>query len=721
MKINNLFVLTAAMVFCTVASAQRLSLRYDRPAKKWLEATPIGNGRIGAMPYGNPAYDVIQFNEESLVNGDTLKVGDYQPFGHIRVATGHTQYTHYERSLSLDSAVFHVSYQSGDVRYVQQSFVSYPDHVMVTHYQASKRHRLNMTIVLCDEHGAMTRVAAGRLKYAGALPENSMKYEAQLYAKAAGGKISLHDSTMVIRDADEVTLYLAAGTDFTLDRDHHFRGADPHARLVQDIDQASKYAYAELLRRHIIDYQPLYRRVELTLGDATSEYTDEMVANYDKEKGNPYLEALLYQYGRYMMIASSRQGCLPANLQGIWNCDKKPAWYSQYTTDINIEMNYWLTEITGLPECHGPYFSWVDMMAKVQKEKGKRDPKLATGGKGWIEYSTNNIMGGASTWGVNYCGSAWLSQDYWERYAFDGDREFLRKKGYPLLKDITEYWDSKLIPTVDGQHLMTPGGWSPEHGPHLREGDRTLYPGVAYEMEIVHDLFDNYIQAAEVLQMDKDYADHIREVRDKMLPLRIGRWGQLQEWKEDWDDPNDHHRHCSHLFAVYPGKQISPLIDKRYSDAALVSLKARGDKSTGWSTAWKISLYARLFCGDDAYRQIHSLLSHNILSNLFDSHPPFQIDGNFGYTAGISEMLLQSQLMDGDKHLYVLLPALPSNWPNGTIKGLRARGGCIVDENWKNGTLLHATFTATRDVNFVILYQNKRISVSLKKGEQRSI
>jgi alpha-L-fucosidase 2 len=545
-----------------------------------------------------------------------------------------------------------------------------------------------------------------------------MKYEAQIGAKVSGGKIQYRDSMIIIRNANEVTLFLAARTDFKLDRDTHFRGDDPHARITRDIDLAARYNYRQLLERHLRDYQPLYSRVTLTLGKPSALFADPLIAGYDKEKGDPYTEALLFQYGRYLMIASSRPGCLPANLQGIWNDQKVPAWYSQYTTDINIEMNYWLTETTNLPECHEPVFRWLDMMAKVQRQRALTDPKLATGKYGWIGYSTNNIMGGPSTWGVNNCGSAWMSQDYWERYAFGGDAALLKREGYPQLKDLTEMWEHRLITASDGKHLITPGGWSPEHGPGLKEGDRTPYPGIAYEMQIVYDLFTNYIDAARALGIDQDYANHIADVRGQLLPPQIGHWGQLQEWMEDWDRQDDHHRHNSHLFAVYPGRQISPLIDKQFADAALVSLKARGDKSKGWSTAWKISLYARLFQGDDAHRQIRSLMTNNILPNLFDSHPPFQIDGNFGYTAGVVEMLLQSEIQLGGKYLYVLLPALPSAWKDGEANGLRARGGCIVDQKWKDGRLQQATFTATRDADFIIMYQGKKTEVKLKKGEK---
>lgn len=332
-------------------------------------------------------------------------------------------------------------------------------------------------------------------------------------------------------------------------------------------------------------------------------------------------------------------------------------------------------------------------------------------------------MGGASTWGVNHAGCMWLSQHYWEHYDFGGDKTFLRDEAYPMLKDLTEEWEAELIPTVDGRHLITSKGWSPEHGPNLKEGDRTLYSGVAYDMELVYDLFTNYIATAEILDVDKKYIQHIKELRNKLLPPQIGHWGQLQEWMEDWDRQDDHHRHFMHLLAVHPGKQISPYIDKKYSDAAMVSLDARGDKGRGWSSAWKICMYARLLNGEKAHQRIRELFKYSILTNLFDIYSfgksgPFQIDANFGYTAGVAEMLLQSHIRQNGEYLYALLPAIPTTWSDGSIKGLRARGGCIVDESWQNGLLQKAVFTALRDVKFRIVYQDKYKSISLKKGQR---
>jgi alpha-L-fucosidase 2 len=408
-------------------------------------------------------------------------------------------------------------------------------------------------------------------------------------------------------------------------------------------------------------------------------------------------------------------------LQGIWNADLKPAWYSGYTTDVNTEMNYWLAEPTALPECAQPLFDWLPNVASVSKRT--QDPRIQAR-RGWFNYSTINPMGAGSKWGVHKPGSAWLVQHFWEHYAFGGDKAFLRTNAYPAIKEIVEFWESELVARPDGR-LVSPGGWSPEHGPVeksgkmvITEGDRTPHPGVSYDQQIVWDLFSNYIEASEALGMDADYRAKVTAIRDKLLGPQIGKWGQVQEWMEDVDDPNDHHRHTSHLFALHPGRQISPLATAQLAAAAKVTLNARGDTSTGWSKAWKINFWARLGDGDRAHKLISELFKVSILDNLFDTHPPFQMDGNWGYTSGVTELLLQSHLKEGDAYLVHLLPALPKAWPNGKITGLRARGGFDVALEWRNGKLEHARVRSQHGNSLRLRYGGLLVEASPQPGQE---
>jgi alpha-L-fucosidase 2 len=440
----------------------------------------------------------------------------------------------------------------------------------------------------------------------------------------------------------------------------------------------------------------------------------ERLLSYKNGTPDAAMDKLLFDYGRYLLISSSRKGGTPANLQGIWNAESKPAWYSQYTTNINIQMNYWLAELTNLSECHEPLFDWVENLAKVQKNSN--DTNLITK-KGWICYSTNTLMGTPSKWRLHRPGSAWLSQHFWEHYAFTCDKNFLLKRAYPMLKEVTGYWEDYLVEAQNGK-LISPTGWSPEHGPGLNENDKNSYPGASYDQQIVYDLFSNYIEASEALDVDKAYREKIKVMRARLLGPQIGKWGQLQEWMEDWDDPNDKHRHHSHLFGVYPGRQITMQSTPEFAKAALVSVIARGDKNTEWSTAWKINIYARLYQSERAYSLINNMFSNCLLENMFGVHPPFQMDGNFGFTAGVAEMLLQSHYRDEKGYVLQILPALPNAWPNGEVKGLRARGGLTVDISWKNSKLTKLKISTEIGGTFSVQYNNKQISKTLAKNSK---
>lgn len=689
-----------------------LILWYTQPASKWLEALPIGNGSLGGMIFGGVEQEHIQFNEESLITGTTQTVGFYQPFGDLYVDFSGLTSGNYTRELNLNEGIHQVSFFSDGVNYQRECFASYPDKVIVLYLTASKKGMISGKIRLTDAHQSSISVSGNKIMATGNLSENQMEYESQLLIQNKGGKLITDAGGIEVQGASEVTILLAAGTSFLNDHRKDFKGEHPHAALTKRLADASAKSYQQLRKNHVTDYQELFDRVRLNLGTAPNQTTIDRLNAHKQGVKDPALEALLFQYGRYLLISSSRPGSLPANLQGIWNNEIKPAWYSQYTTNINVEMNYWPAEPTALPECHMPLFDWMENFAAVQKKSN--DPKLQTK-RGWICYSTNNIMGGASTWGIHRPGSAWLSQHFWEHYAFTGDKQFLKTRAYPMLKDVSGYWEDHLVESKDGK-LITPDGWSPEHGPGNVEGDRTPYPGVSYDQQIVYDLFSNCIEAAEALGEDAAFSNGLTARRNRLLGPQVGKWGQLQEWMEDVDLQNDHHRHNSHLFAVHPGRQISPLTTPEWAKAAMVSLNARGDVSTGWSTAWKINLFARLGQGNRSYDLIKQLFRQCIVENLFDTHPPFQMDGNFGYTAGVAEMLLQSHIKEGNHYIHQLLPALPDAWKDGEVKGLRARGGFVVDMTWKNGKLVECKVKSLLGNNLNVNYSGKSVQMNTVSG-----
>ncbi|MCC5928656.1 MAG: glycoside hydrolase family 95 protein [Cyclobacteriaceae bacterium] len=689
-----------------------LTLWYSQPASKWLEALPIGNGSLGGMIYGGVEQEHIQFNHESMITGTPQTVGSYQPFGDIYIDFTNLNAEHYSRELDLNTAIHTVRFSSNGVKYHRESFASYPDQVMVIHLNASKKSMIRGKIRLTDAHNANISVQGNKLIATGVLPENQMIKESQLLVLHKDGNLISDIDGINIDGASEVTILLAAGTSFFKDHRKDFQGEHPHASVTKRIEDASAKSYEHLRKNHVTDYQELFGRVSLNLGQAPDQTTIDRLNAHKDGAEDPALEALLFQYGRYLLISSSRPGSLPANLQGIWNHEYKPAWYSQYTTNINIQMNYWPAEITALPECHLPLFDWIENLAAVQKKS--EDPILKTN-RGWICYNTNNAMGGPSTWGVHRPGSAWLSQHFWEHYAFTGDMDFLKSRAYPLLKDVAGYWEDHLVVSADGK-LITPDGWSPEHGPDGKEGNRTPYPGVSYDQQIVYDLFTNCIEAADALGEDMSYRNYLQAKRDSLLGPQIGRWGQIQEWMEDVDDPDNKHRHTSHLFAVHPGRQITSGSTPEWAQAAMVSLNARGDVSTGWSTAWKINLWARLGQGNRSYDLIRQLFRQCILENLFDTHPPFQIDGNFGYTAGVAEMLLQSHYKEDNNYILLLLPALPDAWQSGEVEGLRARGGFSIDMQWKDGSLHSGAVTSLEGNDLVLDHQGQRIHLKTQKG-----
>ncbi|MHC4501857.1 MAG: glycosyl hydrolase family 95 catalytic domain-containing protein [Planctomycetota bacterium] len=605
----------------------------------------------------------------------------------------------YARTLHLDTATHETRYTRGGTTWRRRYFSSNPAGVMVMRFTADRPGAHSGRIVLADAHGAKADVRGNRITIAGSLAGHvyrggsssgrkklyaiALDYEAQLVVVNEGGTLEAAADGIAFKKCDSLTLLLAAGTNYVNRRDRGWKGEHPGERIAGRLAAASRRGFDELFAEHVRDYRELFFRCALDLGETPERErnlpTDERLAAYKKGSKDPELEELLFQYARYLIISCSRPGSMPANLQGLWNRSNRPPWRSDYHTDVNVQMNYWFTGPAALGECAEPLAEWFYSIRDVRRDETAKAFKT----RGWITHAENGIFGG-STWKWSKGDAAWVAQNLWDHFAFTQDREFLRARAYPVMKDLCEFWEDHLK-ELPGGTLVSPNGFSPEHGPHE--------DGVSFDQQLVWDLFTNYIAASEALGLDEPFRRKVTAMRERLLGPKIGKWGQLQEWMVDRDDPNDRHRHLSHLVAAHPGRQISPNLTPALAKAARVSLEARGHRGdVGWSNAWKISLWARLHDPKKAYWYVNRWAAHNTFANLYNACWPgrtFQIEGNFGYAGGVCEMLLQSHA--GAIHF---LPALPDAWPTGSVRGMRARGGVEVDIEWRDGRATSAVLRA---------------------------